>query len=251
MKNLHPYNQTLFVVWGNQLLFWAMTIAFFEWYMIPVAIIAMYCFGCMSEIGMHRYLSHKAYTTTPVKEKILLTFAFLAGQGAALSWVAVHRNHHAYEDTDKDPHSPQFIASWRLILGLFPHQEYKIAIIADMIRSKNKSYFVFENKYYWLMWATLWIIAYFISFYLLYFIVSGAALWYLCTQLVNIVAHGNTSVNGTKTDVNAVAVNSVFLNVVTGAGHHNNHHSNPKNHSYRVSNERDPYAWIIERFFKT
>ena len=251
MKNLHPYYQTLFVVWGNQLLFWSTIVAFFDWHLIPIAIIAMYCFGCMSEIGMHRYLAHKSYNTTALKEKILLLCAFLTGQGAALSWVAVHRNHHAYEDTDKDPHSPQFISYWRLVFGLFPRQEYKIAIIADMIRSKNKKYFIFENNYYWLMWSALWVSSYLISFYLFYFIVSGAALWYLCTQLVNIVAHDSLANSSNKTDENAVAVNSVFLNVVTGAGHHNNHHSNPKNYNYRVTNERDPYAWIIERFFKT
>jgi fatty-acid desaturase len=168
----------------------------------------------MSEIGMHRYLAHKSYNTTALKEKILLLCAFLTGQGAALSWVAVHRNHHAYEDTDKDPHSPQFISYWRLVFGLFPRQEYKIAIIADMIRSKNKKYFIFENNYYWLMWSALWVSSYLISFYLFYFIVSGAALWYLCTQLVNIVAHDSLANSSNKTDENAVAVNSVFLNVV-------------------------------------
>lgn len=248
MKNLHPYYQTLFVVWGNQILFWIATLLFFDISMIMIMIIANYCFGCMSEISVHRYLAHKSYQTTPLKEKILLLFAFLTGQGAVLSWVAVHRCHHAYEDTVKDPHSPMFIPAWKLILGLFPRQEYKISIVADLIRSKNKNYLVFENKYYWLMWLTLWVVTYFISFYLFYFIVAGSALWYLMTCLVNIRAHGKV---GSRPNENAAGINSTFLNIMTGAGHHNNHHSDPKNYSYTRTNERDIYAWVIEKIFKT
>jgi stearoyl-CoA desaturase (delta-9 desaturase) len=249
MTNPHPYYQTLFVVWGNQILWWISTILFFHVALIPLTIISMYLFGCMSEISIHRYLAHKAYSTTPFREKILLVFAFLAGQGASLSWVSVHRSHHAYEDTPKDPHSPQHIPTWKLVLGLFPRQEYKVSIVSDLFRSKNKQYFVFENKYYWLMWTALWIASALINFYLFYVIVSGAALWYLMTALVNIMAHG-THEYGTKTDLDAVAMNSKFLNVVTGAGNHNNHHSNPKNYSYKITIERDPYAWVIDRFFK-
>ena len=247
MKNLHPYYQTLFVVWTNQILFWSATVLFFDVYTVFVIIAASYFFGCISEISIHRYLSHKTYKTTPMKEKVLLFFAFLTGQGATLSWVAVHRCHHAYEDTEQDPHSPLFIPAWKLILGLFPRQDYKISVIADLIRSKNKAYFIFENKYYWLLWTALWITTYFISFYLFYFIVAGSAMWYLMTCAVNIFAHGKI---GVKTNENAVGLNSTVLNVLTGAGHHNNHHSDPKNYSYKVTNETDIYAWVIEKVFK-
>lgn len=251
MKNLHPYNQTLFVVWGNQILFWLTTFYLFSssnfLYFIPLIIIAMYTFGCMSEVAVHRFFTHKSYKTTTLKEKILLIFALLVGQGATLSWVAVHRNHHAFEDTPKDPHSPHFIPKWRLVLGLFPKQEFQMNILADLLRSKYKNYFLFENKYYWIMWAGMWIATYFINFYLFYFLVSGSALWYLCTQLVNIGCHGT---KGKKAYPNAVGFNSSWINLITGAGHHNNHHGSPKNHSYKFTNEIDIYAWVIEKFFK-
>jgi stearoyl-CoA desaturase (delta-9 desaturase) len=244
---VNPYYQTLYVVWGNQLLFFVALISFFDLSLVLISIVSMYIFGCMSEISVHRYFSHKSYETGNFREKLLLLFAFLTGQGATLSWVAVHRSHHAYEDTDKDPHSPQFIPIWKLYLGLFPKKNYKTSLIADLLRSKYGRYFQLENKYYWLIWTSLWIVTWFINFYLFFFIVSGCSLWYIMTETVNIFAH---SIHGKKNDVNAVGVNSTFLNVLSGAGHHNNHHSNPKNYSYKVNNEIDVYAIVIEKFFK-
>lgn len=244
--NMHPYYQTLCVVWGNQILFWGTTLLFFEPTFVIMAIVAMYFFGCISEISIHRYFTHKAYKTTPLKEKLLVALATLVGQGAMLSWVSVHRTHHAFEDTIKDPHTPHFIPKWKLILGLFPRQEYKVQLISDLIRSNNKKYFVFENKYYWLIWLAIWVTTAVLLPYLFYFIVAGSALWYLCTSLVNIVAHNKV---GNKKYEKAVAINSSWIHFVTGAGYHNNHHGNPKSHSYRTSGETDIYAWVIEKCF--
>jgi len=245
---IHPYYQTLFVVWLNQIFFYITLYMLFSWYAVILAIISMYLFGMMSETGMHRYFAHKSYTTTKLKEKVLLFFATMAGQGATLSWITVHRSHHSFEDTERDPHSPHFIPKWKLILGLFPKNAYKISLVSDLIRSPNKKYFQYENQYYWLIWSSIWLVSYMISIWFFYFIVSGCALWYLDTQLVNIVGH---SKQGKKSYNNAVAINSPVLNLITGAGHHNNHHANPKNYSYAVNGELDVYAWVIKHFFKT
>ena len=85
-----------------------------------------------------------------------------------------------------------------------------------------------------------------INIWLFYFIVSGCALWYLDTQLVNIVGHRK---EGKKSYHKDVAINSSVLNLITGAGYHNNHHANPKNYSYSVNGELDVYAWVIKYFF--
>jgi stearoyl-CoA desaturase (delta-9 desaturase) len=209
--------------------------------------IMMYIFGCMSEISIHRYFTHKSYDTTPFKEKILTVFATLIGQGAILSWVTVHRYHHAHEDTKLDPHSPLHMPLWKILFGLFPKNDYKISLISDLLRNKNKKYFIFENNYYWAIHSLLWVILYSINIHILFAFVSGSALWYLCTQLVNIYSHKS---NGPKEFPKDVAVNSTLLNVITGAGHHNNHHHNPKNYSYKTGNKVDIYAYVIDKLFR-
>jgi stearoyl-CoA desaturase (Delta-9 desaturase) len=247
MKNMHPYYQTLWVVWGNLILFFGFMILFFNWYLIPLSIISMYIFACMSETAMHRYFAHKSYKTTDIKHLILMAFAFLTGQGAILSWVAVHRSHHAFEDTERDPHSPHHNSILKLYLGLFKKQNYKAALVADLLRSKNVKYLIFENKYYWLMWTALWIISWLISPLIFFFIVSGSALWYLTTQTVNVLSHQKV---GKKTYPDSVAINNSWINLLSGAGHHNNHHGNPGSYTYKVTDEIDVYAWVIRKFLK-
>ena len=57
--------------------------------------------------GYHRYFAHGDYKTSPLAEIVLLYFGLLCGGRSALTWAGVHRIHHAYADTDKDPHSPK------------------------------------------------------------------------------------------------------------------------------------------------
>jgi len=60
---------------------------------------------------LHRYASHQMYTTSKGWEK---TFYFLTwfSQGSSFlvprAYGVMHRMHHEYSDTEKDPHSPHF-----------------------------------------------------------------------------------------------------------------------------------------------
>ncbi len=60
---------------------------------------------------LHRYASHRMFTMNKFWEKVnyLLTF-FTMGSSFLVprAYAVLHRSHHAYSDTDKDPHSPHF-----------------------------------------------------------------------------------------------------------------------------------------------
>lgn len=133
---MKPYKQTLYVIWGNQLLFLFSILYVHQWYLIPIGILSMYIFGAFSEIGIHRYFSHNSFKTTKFKEKVLRLFAFMAGQGPIISWATVHRIHHKYADTINDPHSPLFQPKWKIFLGLIPNN-HKNNLIFDLMRSKS------------------------------------------------------------------------------------------------------------------
>jgi fatty-acid desaturase len=98
------------------------------------------------------------------------------------------------------------------------------------------------------MWTALWVISLLIHPVLFFLIVSGAAMWYWATSIVNILSHG--SILGKPRDPNYVATNSVILNVLTGIGHHNNHHIYPNSYTYKVDNEVDLNGLVIEKFFR-
>jgi stearoyl-CoA desaturase (delta-9 desaturase) len=244
---LKPYAQTLYVAWGNQLICTIILITNFQWWMIPYMLVSAHIFGLFSETSLHRYWTHKSYTTTRSKEHLLKLWAFLAGQGSVLSWVTVHRHHHAYEDTEQDPHSPLHIKPWKLLLGLF-RKNYKNNLIFDLLKHPDKKYFIFENKYYWLLWTALWITAYLANFWLLFLITAGSTAWYIASNLVNIYAH-NLQL-GKKRFSEYPATNSLLLNLISGMGNHNNHHHNPKNYTLKIDTEIDLYGYFIEKFLK-
>ena len=69
---------------------------------------------------LHRYASHQMYITNKYWEKIFyfLTWFF---QGSSFlvprAYAVMHRMHHAFSDTEKDPHSPHFFKDvWQMMM---------------------------------------------------------------------------------------------------------------------------------------
>ncbi|HEX2317705.1 MAG TPA: fatty acid desaturase [Streptosporangiaceae bacterium] len=56
--------------------------------------------------GFHRCFTHRSYTAAPVLRVVLAIAGSMSFQGDVISWVAVHRRHHAFADRPGDPHSP-------------------------------------------------------------------------------------------------------------------------------------------------
>lgn len=56
--------------------------------------------------GFHRCFTHRSYTPLPVLRVVLAIAGSMSFQGDVISWVAVHRRHHAFADRPGDPHSP-------------------------------------------------------------------------------------------------------------------------------------------------
>jgi stearoyl-CoA desaturase (delta-9 desaturase) len=58
----------------------------------------------------HRYAAHRMYTMGPRTEKVVHLLAYLVQGPSFLSprgYAILHREHHAFSDTEKDPHSPR------------------------------------------------------------------------------------------------------------------------------------------------
>ncbi|MGE7776404.1 acyl-CoA desaturase [Chitinophaga sp. NPDC101104] len=59
----------------------------------------------------HRYASHRAFQMNRFWEKFFHIFSYVTQGSSYMSpraYAIMHRMHHAYTDTEKDPHSPQF-----------------------------------------------------------------------------------------------------------------------------------------------
>lgn len=69
---------------------------------------------------LHRYASHKMFRMSLFWERLFYFFTFFF-QGASFlnprAYAIMHRMHHAYSDTEKDPHSPHFFKDvWQMTL---------------------------------------------------------------------------------------------------------------------------------------
>src|SRR5579859_2469049 len=69
---------------------------------------------------LHRYASHKMFKMNKFWEKFFYGFTFLT-QGSSFlnprAYAIMHRMHHAYSDTEKDPHSPHFFKDvWSMMV---------------------------------------------------------------------------------------------------------------------------------------
>ena len=69
---------------------------------------------------LHRYASHQMYTTGKKREKLFYFLTWFT-QGASFlnprAYAVMHRMHHVYSDTEKDPHSPHFFKDvWHMMI---------------------------------------------------------------------------------------------------------------------------------------
>lgn len=73
---------------------------FLHWYL------SLFC----QTFFLHRYAAHKMFTMPLFWERFFYVLTFLT-QGASYlnprAYALLHRKHHAYSDTEKDPHSPR------------------------------------------------------------------------------------------------------------------------------------------------
>jgi sn-1 stearoyl-lipid 9-desaturase len=182
-------------------------------------------------IGYHRLLSHRGFKTSKSFEYFLTFLASIAMQAGAITWVTSHRIHHAFTDTDSDPHSPIEKGFWWSHIGWIfkgaaqlndeaTHKKYSPDLMKDKVH-------VFLNRYYVVPTIVLGLILLAIGGWsmVLWGIFLRVVWAWHCTWLVNSAAHlWGTRRFETKED----SKNNGFVALLTwGEGWHNNHHAHP------------------------
>ncbi|MCW7541679.1 fatty acid desaturase [Aquabacterium sp. A7-Y] len=78
---------------------------------VGVAVALWILTGFGISVGYHRLFAHATFKTHPWVAAALAIFGAMAGQGALISWVAMHRRHHEFSDREGDMHSPNLSGS--------------------------------------------------------------------------------------------------------------------------------------------
>lgn len=210
---------------------------------------------------LHRYASHQMFTMSKGWEKIFYIMTYIFQGSSFLSpraYGIMHRLHHAYADTEKDPHSPQFTANmmdmmWKTKKIYSDIKENK-AKIEEKFLKNIPSWDAME----WLgsTWASRigWGV-----FYALFYIQFATAWWmYLLLPIhffmgpihgaiINWFAHKFGYVNFKVDDTARNLLPFDFL--MMGESYHNNHHKFGGRANFGVKwHEFDPTYPIILLF---
>jgi stearoyl-CoA desaturase (delta-9 desaturase) len=187
-----------------------------------------------ASILLHRYYCHKQFKVPKWFEAIGLFMLMIACIRTPIGWIASHRMHHAYSDTEKDPHSPIFLGKWKVLTTTWTLPEIKPRFARDLFRNPMLKF----THHYWLhILIAVWIISFLIS---PYFFIGFALIPFIHAK----VGFGllNTYCHIPKPN------NRPWLNLlVAGEGYHKNHHDDGKR--IRLA-KWDTGGWIAEKLFK-
>ena len=203
-----------------------------------------------TNIAIHRFMAHRSFTTTPVREKILKYLTIIPAFGSPLSWAAMHRYHHMYSGSKQDNESPERIGYIRAWLTLYDPIKVPKSMVNDILKDQD---YMFITKHYWKLLFTYIGILYAIDPLLGIFAFSfPAACVYQAAGAFGVIPHckhfGYIVVTPRK---DCTAVNSPLTSLISwGEGWHNYHHtiSNDYRHGHKWW-EVDPPAWFIEHLF--
>ncbi len=182
-----------------------------------VTIIVYFFTGCLGmTMTYHRMLAHKSWSTLKELEHMFAFFATFGLTGSAITWVAVHRQHHVYSDTEKDPHSPEH-KGWFYAHFLSMFSEVDLRRVTHLLRDK---FYIFQHRFYFEMNFIYACILYGIDpMAVIYaWLFPAMLLWNGGSSIVSL-SHRNGKVNN---DISLALL-------VWGEGYHKNHHDDPSN----------------------
>lgn len=207
---------------------------FISWTNVVLMLVMWFITGCLGiTLGFHRLYSHRSFKTPKTVGWFFALCGTLAFQGGLVEWVARHRMHHAFTETDDDPHNARRGFWYSHMMWLFNTSEKfdsptrHVSFARDIHRDPVLRFL--SNK-----WT--------VSFAQIALLLGlgftmgwSAALWgvfvrlcigYHCTWFVNSAAHKW----GTRRfETSEDSRNSLWVALVTfGEGWHNNHHADQR-----------------------
>jgi stearoyl-CoA desaturase (Delta-9 desaturase) len=211
----------------------------------------------------HRYAAHRAFSMGKGWERFFFLYSFVTQGSSYMSprvYAILHRIHHAYTDTELDPHSPSFDKNW-VSMMLRTSITY-VQIMKEKINIEERFLKNIPQKNWLDWWGNTWYSRIIWSGVYVWFYVTFApsALWYLLIpvhifmgpihgMVINWFAHkyGNVNFETDNTSKNLFKVDVLML----GEGYHNNHHKFPSRSNFAVKRgEFDPVYPVIALLHK-
>ncbi len=226
----------------------------FSWQNLAALLIGNWIVGSLGVgLGWHRLLTHRSFKAPKWLEYILSTFATMSMQDPPDKWIATHRMHHAFTDTDKDPHSirPGF---WWAQIGWVvwgkaqDHDEATLKkYVPDLLKDKGH---VLISRFYLIPIAVSIVILFALGGWsmVVWGCFARVVFGWHTTWFVNSLAH----IYGQRPhDTGDMSTNNWFVAILTfGEGWHNNHHMWPTSARHGTAWYQFDMNWIAIRIFE-
>ena len=226
----------------------------FSWQNLIAAAVTWWIAGSWGiGMGYHRLLTHGGFKTPKWMEYFLTFCGTLGLQSGAITWVTTHRIHHAFTETENDPHSPRGGTFWSHIGWIFQgtaqnqSEATKRRYAPDLMKDKVH---VFMSNYYWVTPIIAAVILFAIGGWSM--VLWGTFLrqvigWH-STWLVNSATH----LWGTRRfDTHDDSRNNGLIAALTfGEGWHNNHHANPRSAKHGLTWYEFDVNWVQIKFLE-
>ncbi len=207
--------------------------AFFSWSGVVVALVLYYLTGGLGIcLGYHRLLTHRSMRLAQPLEYLCTIFGVLAMQGGPINWVATHRAHHAFSDTERDPHNSERGFWWCHIAWLYGRNPARLTreeerrYAADLAADPVHSFFE-ASAIWWQLALGLVLFAFGGWSWVVWGIFVRLVVTYHATWLVNSAAH-LTGYRTYRAPGRDHSMNTWWVALVAwGEGWHNNHHAFP------------------------
>lgn len=175
------------------------------------------CFGV--SMTVHRLLAHRSWRAPIWFEWLGSLLATLGLVGSPLAWASVHRFHHQFVDTERDPHSPKhqgFLSVQFFSMKYKPSLKNVKDIIRDPVQKCLHTNYFFINICFSLILLSIE------PFAVVYLHLFPAFILWHASSAINTLGHTLGYKNYlTKDD----SVNNPVLGLLMfGEGWHNNHH---------------------------
>ncbi|MGH8162224.1 MAG: DesA family fatty acid desaturase [Gammaproteobacteria bacterium] len=199
----------------------------------------------------HRDQAHRALDLHPALRLFFRVWVWLTTAMVCSQWVAVHRKHHAFVETENDPHSPQILGLRRMLSAgaeVYSEATHEPGIVAKYAHGTPDDGFERFCTRFPHLGVTLLGIA-----ELALFGAPGVAIWgaqmlampLLASSLVNGLGHHSGYRNFELPDASANVVPIGFI--AGGEELHNNHHAFPSSAKFSVRPFEFDIGWCYIR----
>ncbi len=226
----------------------------FSWSNLIAAAVTWWIAGSWGiGMGYHRLLTHRGFKAPKFVEYFLTFCGTLGLQSGAVNWVATHRIHHAFTETDKDPHSPLGGTFWAHVGWIFQGtaqnqpEEMQWRYAPDLMKDKVHR---FMSEYYWVTPVIAAVILFAIGGFpmVLWGIFLRQVIGWHSTWLVNSATHlwGSRRFETRDDSRN----NGLIAALTWGEGWHNNHHAHPRSAKHGLTWYEFDANWVQIKFLE-